>query len=208
MTGGCYGTPATLDDHHARCAALAALALFLGMRSLIAYETLQLDEPRKPYKPVINDVPADVTIDDTRKFEPVEPIDPPPPVERKTVSTSLPEAPQARVSGYIPPTQATITKVGGGFVMTDRDVQPIVRVPPQYPPRALNGGREGQCLMRFNVDASGQPYDVQALRCSENVFARPSIRAVAQWRYAPKIVDGVARDYIGVETVVAYEMAN
>jgi len=57
-----------------------------------------------------------------------------------------------------------------GGAPSDSDIIPLVRVLPQYPPRAV----------------------------SRSIFNRAMLRAIRKWKYRPKIVDGVAVERTGV----------
>jgi len=40
------------------------------------------------------------------------------------------------------------------------------------------------------VDATGSPYKVEVTYCTQSIFERPTVKAVAKWKYRPRIVDG------------------
>ncbi|MEO0467163.1 MAG: TonB family protein [Pseudomonadota bacterium] len=79
----------------------------------------------------------------------------------------------------------------------DRDARPIT--PPQalYPSRAAEREIEGSCEVSLNVDSQGNPVDVTA-ECTDNVFTREAERALSRAKFAPKFVNGVAVERIGV----------
>ncbi|MCI4645428.1 MAG: energy transducer TonB, partial [Hyphomonadaceae bacterium] len=52
-------------------------------------------------------------------------------------------------------------------------------------------GIEGSCEVRFDVNARGEPFNVEAV-CTDSVFRREAERAVSRVRFAPKIVRGQA----------------
>jgi protein TonB len=86
---------------------------------------------------------------------------------------------------------------GGG----DRDLVPLVRVEPDYPPKAKQRGIGGWVEFEFTIGPAGTVEDLKILRSSpRGVFDRAVLRAVRRWRYNPQMVDGkpVARPGIQV----------
>lgn len=88
----------------------------------------------------------------------------------------------------------------------DKDAQPIQRVVAKVPDRALRDGRSGHCVMQFNVDTRGKPYDVVASHCSHTMFKESAIKATKKFKYLAKIRDGVPVDMTGVETRITYQV--
>ena len=87
------------------------------------------------------------------------------------------------------------------IVVSDRDAQPRIRIAPIIPKGAK---KSGHCVVRFNIDNNGQPENIVARFCTEQIFKDPAIKSVRQWKYNPKIIDGrqVARS--GVENRVKF----
>ncbi len=80
-----------------------------------------------------------------------------------------------------------LAAAGGG----DRDPVPLVRVEPNYPPRAQQQKIEGYVIVRFTITPVGTTADVEVHRSKPTyIFDREAIRAVRKWRYNPKMVDG------------------
>lgn len=77
--------------------------------------------------------------------------------------------------------------------ISDRDAQPIRPPMPNYPRRAAERGIEGSCDVRFDVNARGKPYNIQA-SCTDDIFEREAIRAVERVEFAPKIIRGKAAE--------------
>lgn len=103
--------------------------------------------------------------------------------------------------------QLDIGKLGGGRIgLGDGDYLPIVRVEPIYPRRAQSRGLEGQCLVEFTVDTTGATKDAFAVECTSSLFERASINAVLKFKYKPRVVDGVAEEVKGVQTIITYKM--
>ena len=87
--------------------------------------------------------------------------------------------------------------------VSDRDAQPLVRIPPIMPTRA---DRSGHCKVRFDVSPQGMPFNIEAISCSQTLFKRPSIRSVQNWKYDPKIVNGRTVSRSGVESKISFRL--
>lgn len=123
-----------------------------------------------------------------KKQKPEEP--PPPPDLSLTRTTSLDEGLQDLALGI----GLDLDIQGGpnlGVAVSDSDPVPVVRVNPQYPPRAAERGTEGWVELRFSISASGTVQDAEVTKSHPgNVFDRAALRAVRRWKYNPKIKDG------------------
>jgi protein TonB len=87
----------------------------------------------------------------------------------------------------------------------DRDVIPLVRVPPDYPPHA--GNTEGWVKVQFSITATGSVRDAFVVDGSpQGVFDAAALKAIARWRYAPKIQDGVAVERVGLQAVIRFQL--
>lgn len=75
----------------------------------------------------------------------------------------------------------------------DRAVEPIVRVQPDYPPEAFRAGEEGTVVLRVDVDASGNPGNVDIVsRSGSRDLDRAAIEAVRKWKFRPAMQGGQA----------------
>ena len=141
---------------------------------------------------------------------PVQPVNPPPPIPIIPVQTSqLPGVDYIVMTNMVPPIE--VSGIDGGdvnFNRSDRDVQPLVRIPPAYPTREAERGIEGNCLLQFDVTTLGSPMNIQVLECGSSGFARESVRAVERWRYNPRVRDGVPQMYRGVQTRLEFNLAD
>jgi len=100
---------------------------------------------------------------------------------------------------------------GGGFSMAsaDGDAVPMVRVPPQYPERALQRGIEGRVLIEFTISRSGSVKDPKVIAAEPNsIFNKAALKAVKQWKYNPKIVNGKAVEQPGVRIAIPFRLGN
>ena len=123
-----------------------------------------------------------------KKQKPEEP--PPPPDLSLTRTTSLDDGLQDLALGI----GLDLDILGGpnlGAAVSDSDPVPVVRVNPQYPPRAAERGTEGWVELRFTISASGTVQDAEVMKSHPgHVFDRAALRAVRRWKYNPKIKDG------------------
>ena len=100
---------------------------------------------------------------------------------------------------------------GGGFSMAsaDGDAVPMVRVPPQYPERALQRGIEGRVLIEFTITKSGAVKDAKVIAAEPSkIFNKAAIKAVLQWKYNPKIVNGKAVEQVGVRIAIPFKLGS
>jgi protein TonB len=132
---------------------------------------------------------------------------PPPPV---------PDAPQpSAIKGIDAPTMYTkatfqptrVTRTAGMLLRPDGEVMPIVRPPPEYPPRPLASNTEGWVQVRFTVTTIGTVKDAVVVNAEpEKVFDAAALKAIARWRYNPKVEDGVAVERVGLQTIIRFEI--
>ena len=84
---------------------------------------------------------------------------------------------------------------------------PLVRVNPLYPPRAQSRGVEGWVLLRFTITPQGTTKDIEVLDADpKGYFERAAKDAVRKYKYKPRIVDGAAVDWPGVQLVISFEI--
>jgi protein TonB len=90
---------------------------------------------------------------------------------------------------------------------SDTDVIPLVRIAPEYPPRALNRGIEGWVQVQFTITATGAVTDAVVVAADPpRIFDEAALRSIARWRYNPKIEGGVAVERIGVQTIIRFTL--
>ena len=74
----------------------------------------------------------------------------------------------------------------------------MLRKAPKIP---YDATRSGACIVGFDVTAEGMPENVKALRCTESIFAKNSVSALARFRYHP-----APHARTGVETKITYRL--
>ncbi len=87
----------------------------------------------------------------------------------------------------------------------DTEATPCLRLPPKMPREAKESGH---CQVQFDVSAAGWPDNVRTLRCSDPVFAKPTIRSVEQWYYVPETQRGQTLVRQGVTSKVTFRLTD
>ncbi len=194
-------------------AAVATLALLLTVQALIAPHEHGADAHREVLRVELLRVPPETELRTRRRQLPK----PPPP----TPAARTPAAPRAatlklatpavdpRLAGVEVdslPTSSLEIGTGPGGLLGDLDVVPLVRVPPEYPPRAAQRGIGGWVLLSFTVTASGAVTDVSVVDAEpEGLFERAAVRAAKRFKYRPRMRDGAPVDRPGVELLLRFE---
>ena len=89
------------------------------------------------------------------------------------------------------------------------DAVPVTRIPPRYPEGAAYAGAEGFALARFDVDAEGEPINIEIVySIPYREFGEEAERAVRRWRYEPATQDGVPVIRRGIVTRLDFELAD
>lgn len=188
-------------------AAFVTFALFVVMKILISGDFKaeeKLEGASFDINPTVEDIKVvqrETKIDKVKKV-----ITPPPPPQIERQQAAKPQEAIASLEGAIPEFEPPkIDRQNFKIQVSDRDAQPLVRIPPIMPPRAE---RSGHCKVRFDVSPEGQPFNVETTYCSQSLFSRSSIKSVQKWKYNPKIVDGrpVARS--GVESKISFRLTD
>jgi protein TonB len=151
------------------------------------------------------------TTPEMKKREPPKrekPDQPPPPPE---LNMAKQMAPGDAVGEIIPMVDTGVelekaTSLGAGG--SDRDVVPLVRVDPEYPPRARAQGLEGWVDLEFTISPAGTVQDARVIGSQPSfVFDRAALKAVRRWRYNPKIERGVAVARPGIRVRLRFELS-
>jgi protein TonB len=185
--------------------AFVSVGLFLGLSQLVSVP-FEMAQPIEgliiEFTPQIKDTPIENKRD--------------PKVTRKT--PTLPPGPPrvARVGSEIgvlvgdydrPP----VGPIGPGKRIslsgTDGDAIPLVRPNPDYPPGAITRELEGWVQVQFSVTAVGTVRDATVVASEPGTtFDEAALKAIARWRYNPRVADGVAVERVGLQTVIRFEL--
>lgn len=89
-----------------------------------------------------------------------------------------------RVSSHI----AWLEEVAGAF----REIEPIKRVEPQFPKKALMNGINGAVIVEATIGVDGVPSEITIVASKpEGVYDDAVKRAFAKWRFSPRVEAGV-----------------
>lgn len=188
-------------------AAFFTFVLFVGMKALIAGDfkpQKKLAAAQFDINPQVDDIK--VVVRETKVQEIKKVVTPPPPPQIERQQAAKPSEPIASLEGEIPQFEAPkIDRSSFKITVSDRDAQPLVRIPPIMPPRAE---KSGHCKVRFDVSPEGQPFNIITTFCTQSLFKRASTKSVEKWKYNPKIVDGRPTARSGVETKITFRLAD
>lgn len=104
-------------------------------------------------------------------------------------------------------TRASMSKMTVNVGGSDRDTMPLVRINPDYPPRAQARGIEGWVLIEFTITAAGTVRDARVVNASpKGYFEEAALKAIGRWRYNPKVQEGVAVERVGVRVRLSFNV--
>lgn len=178
-----------------------AFVLFVVMAKLIENSARPGDEvPDVPIIDVVMEAPNESTQTRTR----VPPPPPPPPQQPPKVQPVEPDTSEPDVDGFslaVPTidTGGVGVDIGGvGAMRQDGEATPIVRIDPKYPPQAARDGKEGWVRLSFTINEQGGVEDIKVIEADpKRIFDREARRALAKWKYKPKIEGGKAVKQFG-----------
>jgi hypothetical protein len=91
----------------------------------------------------------------------------------------------------------------------NRDAAPFFRSPPAYPYSCMDAARaREQVVVEYDVAPDGTTQNIAATGLTNECLSVAARNAVSDWRYAPKIVDGVATTRRGMETLLTFELSD
>ena len=189
-------------------ACVVTFGLFWGMQALVSVSG-ELKEGTKS--------PSLEFVRLKRDSKPIEKKREPPKREKPKQQPPPPEIdlakninPSSAVGAIIPmlDTAAELGKASSlGTGGNDRDVVPLVRVDPQYPPRAKQRGIEGYVDIEFTIGPAGTVKDPKIIGAyPQGVFEQNALRAVRRWRYNAMMVDGEPVARHGVQVRIRFEL--
>lgn len=90
----------------------------------------------------------------------------------------------------------------------NQQAMPLYRAEPRYPSKASKRGIEGYVVIKFTIDPTGRPTDLQVLEAKpKRMFEREAMIALKKWKYQPKVVDGKAIAQFGQTARVEFKLA-
>lgn len=183
-------------------AALITAALFLSMAYMIR-QTAKLDEEKEAVSIEITAQMQDTEISANKQFKRPTLDTPPPPPPAVNDPSNRPAL--GGVAAAIPKLNANLN-IGTGF-NPDRDAQPLVRIPPQYPDRCqTRAGERETVVVEFDVTPDGTTTNIRVIDSTNSCFNREAQRSVERWKYQPKIVDNEPQWRRGVQQQITFEL--
>ena len=181
--------------------ALLIGVMFLGLAQLVPFETLHRAPPPFALEPVpptrLQTTPEPLVI-----YDPPALVRPHPPgftVEKAAINVE-PIRYTRPAPGEHP---------GRELRGSDGDVIADLFVRPEYPRRAITGNIEGWVLVRFTVTPIGTVRDAVVVDSEpENVFDDAALKAIARWRYNPRVENGEAVERVGLQYKFKFELEN
>ncbi len=129
---------------------------------------------------------------------------PPPPPPAVTDPSNRPALDGVRAA--VPELNVTLN-VGTGF-NPDRDAQPLVRIPPQYPERCMSrAGAKETVFVEFDVTPDGTTTNIRVVETTNSCLNSAASRSVERWKYQPKIVENKPEWRRGVQTAITFELS-
>lgn len=103
--------------------------------------------------------------------------------------------------------RASLGPVSVNVAGSDRDVIPLVRIEPDYPPRAAERGVEGWVVLQFTITPAGTVKDAKVVDAEpKGIFDAAAVKAVERWKYNPKVEGGVAVERRGVQVMLTFKL--
>lgn len=91
-------------------------------------------------------------------------------------------------------------QMGKGKISTN--LIPLVRIPPRYPMRAQSRRIEGWVKIEFTITTTGTVKNAKVVESQpSSVFDRAALKAIARWKFKPKVSDGAAIEQRAVQTL-------
>jgi periplasmic protein TonB len=183
---------------------LITFLLFVGMAYMIKQDA-QLDEERDALNISITKQLKDTDLAANREFKRPTLDTPPPPPPSVVDASNRPSLDGVRAQV---PTLDVKLNIGTGF-NPDRDAQPLVRIPPQYPERCMQRAKaREQVVVEFDVTPEGTTTNPRVIDSTNSCLNSAATKSVERWKYQPKIVENKAEWRRGVQTVVTFELSD
>ncbi len=188
-------------------ALVTTLGLLLLMYSLINtnFEMPLVADPPK-IEPVVMAKPEPIETIFEAPVRPEPPTKAPEPIAEPVAETQV--ASVTEISVALP----SMTRAETLSISTGGELMAIVKVAPQYPRIAATRGIEGFVTVEYTVTATGRTTDVvivEAITTEGNatsVFDRAAVAAAEQFKYQPRVQDGVAVEVHGVRNRFVFEL--
>lgn len=82
----------------------------------------------------------------------------------------------------------------------------ISKTAPIYPEEALLMEIDGYCILSFTITREGYTSQIKTVECSDNIFELASIKAVSEYQYSPRKINGEAVETPKVEEKFSFRI--
>lgn len=190
-------------------AAIVTFALLAFMSYLVEFGDTRVTK-RKETQPIeINPV---VEESDIRRKVRFKPKPPPPTTPPRPVAIQPEVIDQTDRFAFDMPaiemesSSALVTKPSA-MMIQEGDATPIIRIEPRYPMNAARDGTEGYVILSFAINTLGGVEDIKIIESEPGrVFDREARRALRNWKYKPKIVDGKPQKQINQTVQIDFSL--
>ncbi|WP_019275113.1 energy transducer TonB [Vibrio coralliilyticus] len=179
-------------------AAACALAIFSFMAWMVDSGHRRAPEPSESLSFNMVMVENEQDVQRRQRTVPEQPKAPEVPEQMPTSQTNTE---LSQISPISQPSLGLNTSIEGlaisaptfGDFGVNQQVMPLYRVEPRYPAKALKRKAEGYVILKFTIDPTGKPRDIDIVEANpKRMFERNAIQALQKWKYQPKVVDGTA----------------
>lgn len=182
-------------------AVVMTMTLFYMMYLLIKNDGLSEEPPKTPDIPSVNYKAPDI--------KPLPPEEKPlikPVIQVPPPSTYVPVAPTVETPVEIPTIPVIEPTKNISFTMNTQPL-PMVKVSPEYPSQATIKGTEGFVDVVFDVTETGATENIQIVYAEPaKIFNSAVLKAVARWKYKPKMEEGVPMKMYGLRERIRFNM--
>ena len=189
-------------------AAAATVALTISMGALIRAEFTPQDKAETAsfeINPRVDDILDPVRTEEPDALREVK--TPPPPPTTGFVQTAAVKLPIIEVVDKRDDFKMeTLIFEDTLNVSIDKPPTPLVRIPPIFPNRFLQGEFSGYCKVQFDISPEGRPFNVQTTSCTNAQLKSATVKSVQRWRYAPETRDGRPVTRLGMETTIRFDL--
>lgn len=195
-------------------AILISLSLFAFMAWMVDNGNQRAPKASQPLSFNMVMVEQDTDVQRRQRAVPDQPELPEPPPESPVSQKQTAVANTSELSNV--PSLGLDTAINGisinaptfGDFGVNQQALPLHRVEPTYPARALQRGIEGYVVLRFSIDETGRPTDIEVVEAKpKRTFEREAMRALKNWKYQPKLLDGKAVSQPGQSIKLEFKLA-
>lgn len=195
-------------------AALICLSLFAFMAWMVDHGNQRAPTASKALSFNMVMIEQDNAVQRRQRSVPEQPKMPEPPPESPISKSQNTVTNTAKLSSV--PSLGLDTSINGiainaptfGDFGVNQQAMPLHRVEPSYPSRALKRGIEGYVVLSFTIDETGRPIDINVVEAKpKRMFERDAMRALRNWKYQPKLMDGKAVTQPGQSVKLEFRLA-